>query len=72
MTWERRTTATEHGISSARNIPGAETLVPVSYMWSDQFECNVQIHGSFRGADGSAVIDGSVTSRRAYGTVWER
>ncbi|MCG7308954.1 NAD(P)/FAD-dependent oxidoreductase [Brachybacterium sp. ACRRE] len=61
---EHRTRASEHGISVARSILGAGGPLPsVPYVWSDQYEYTVQIHGSPRGADRFAIIDGSLEER---------
>ncbi|MFB7494456.1 NAD(P)/FAD-dependent oxidoreductase [Streptomyces sp. NPDC056161] len=65
---EHRTNAGEQGLAVARNIlagPGAATaFTTVPYVWSDQYDLKIQIHGQTRGADEFRVVDGGLAERR--------
>jgi 3-phenylpropionate/trans-cinnamate dioxygenase ferredoxin reductase subunit len=64
---EHRTNASEQGVAVARNIVGGTNLapfVPVPYIWSDQYDLKIQIHGLPRGADSFTVVDGSIGERK--------
>ncbi|MYV47147.1 FAD/NAD(P)-binding oxidoreductase [Streptomyces sp. SID2888] len=65
---EHRTNAAEQGLAVARNIlAGPERARPfdsVPYVWSDQYDLKIQIHGRTRGADEVRIVEGSLTDRR--------
>ncbi|MEV7341097.1 FAD-dependent oxidoreductase [Streptomyces sp. NPDC093544] len=65
---EHRTNAGEQGLAVARNIlAGPEAATPfttVPYVWSDQYDLRIQIHGRTRGTDQFRVMEGSLTERR--------
>jgi NADPH-dependent 2,4-dienoyl-CoA reductase/sulfur reductase-like enzyme len=64
---EHRTNAAEQGMAVARNIlAGTDPtpFVPVPYIWSDQYDLKIQIHGLPRGADSFTVTDGSLDQRK--------
>ncbi|MFC5833473.1 NAD(P)/FAD-dependent oxidoreductase [Nonomuraea insulae] len=65
---EHRTNASEQGLAVARNIlagPEAATpFVTVPYVWSDQYNLKIQIHGRTRGADRMRVVEGSIEERK--------
>ncbi len=63
---EHRTNAAEQGMAVARNILAGDDpapFVPVPYIWSDQYDLKIQIHGLPRGADSFTVTDGSLDDR---------
>jgi len=64
---EHRTNAAEQGMAVARNILAGEhraPFSPVPYIWSDQYDLKIQIHGLPRGADTFAVTGGSLADRK--------
>ncbi|CAK7287896.1 Ferredoxin reductase [Streptomyces misionensis JCM 4497] len=65
---EHRTNAAEQGLAVARNIlAGPEHARPfdsVPYVWSDQYDLKIQIHGRTRGADEVRIVEGSLSDRR--------
>lgn len=65
---EHRTNAAEQGLAVARNIlAGTDAATPfttVPYVWSDQYNLKVQIHGRTRGADDIRVVEGSLAEER--------
>ena len=64
---EHRTNAAEQGTAVARNILAGSSpapFVPVPYIWSDQYDLKIQIHGLPRGADSFTVTDGSIDERK--------
>jgi 3-phenylpropionate/trans-cinnamate dioxygenase ferredoxin reductase subunit len=64
---EHRTNAAEQGMAVARNIlAGTDPtpFLPVPYIWSDQYDLKIQIHGLPRGADSFTVTDGSLDQRK--------
>ncbi|GAB2964688.1 pyridine nucleotide-disulfide oxidoreductase [Amycolatopsis acidiphila] len=64
---EHRTNAAEQGMAVARNILAGEDrspFAPVPYIWSDQYDLRIQIHGLPRGADAFAVTEGSLADRK--------
>ena len=64
---EHRTNASEQGIAVARNIlsSGNPTpFAPVPYVWSNQYDCKIQIHGLLKGADRFAMRTGSLAERK--------
>jgi 3-phenylpropionate/trans-cinnamate dioxygenase ferredoxin reductase subunit len=65
---EHRTNAAEQGLAVARNIlAGPDAATPfrtVPYVWSDQYDLKVQIHGRTRGADRVHIVEGSLTQRK--------
>lgn len=62
---EHRTNATEHGMNVARAILDQPPLPPsVPYVWSDQYDLKIQIHGLTEGADSFEVIEGDVADGR--------
>lgn len=62
---EHRTNATEHGMNVARAILDQPALPPsVPYVWSDQYDLKIQIHGLTAGADSFEVIEGDVADGR--------
>jgi NADPH-dependent 2,4-dienoyl-CoA reductase/sulfur reductase-like enzyme len=65
---EHRTNAGEQGLAVARNIlagPGqAKPFSTVPFVWSDQYELKLQIHGRPRGADEVRIVEGSLDERR--------
>jgi len=61
---EHRTNAAEQGEHAARSLfagdgprPG---FAPVPYVWSDQYECKIQVIGMHRPTDEAVVVDGSL------------
>lgn len=64
---EHRTNAAEQGLAVARNILAAEggtkPFRSVPYVWSDQYDLKIQVHGRSRGADRTHVVDGSLADR---------
>lgn len=64
---EHRTNAAEQGTAVARNILAGEGEVKpfssVPYVWSDQYDLKIQIHGRSRGIDRIHVVDGSIADR---------
>jgi 3-phenylpropionate/trans-cinnamate dioxygenase ferredoxin reductase subunit len=62
---EHRTNAAEQGRAAARNILAATPVpfTPVPYIWSDQYDLKIQIHGTPRGCDRMTVVDGSLAER---------
>ncbi|UIX29251.1 NAD(P)/FAD-dependent oxidoreductase [Streptomyces sp. GQFP] len=65
---EHRTNASEQGLAVARNIiagPEAATaFTSVPYVWSDQYDLKIQIHGRTRGADRMRMVEGSLEQRK--------
>ncbi|WP_217567262.1 NAD(P)/FAD-dependent oxidoreductase [Streptomyces sp. GbtcB7] len=65
---EHRTNAAEQGLAVARNIlagpEAARPFAPVPYVWSDQYDLKIQIHGTTRGADEVRIVEGSPADRR--------
>ncbi|OON82782.1 NAD(P)/FAD-dependent oxidoreductase [Streptomyces tsukubensis] len=65
---EHRTNAGEQGLAAARNLlaePGAAVpFSTVPYVWSDQYDLKIQIHGRTGGADRIALVDGSLDARK--------
>lgn len=65
---EHRTNATEQGMAVARSILAGHsadtTFTTVPYVWSDQYDLKIQIHGLTRGADRIALMDGSPEERK--------
>lgn len=39
-------------------------FTPVPYIWSDQYDLKIQIHGTPRGCDRMTVVDGSLAERK--------
>ncbi|GHF36879.1 3-phenylpropionate/trans-cinnamate dioxygenase ferredoxin reductase subunit [Amycolatopsis bartoniae] len=63
---EHRTNAAEQGMAVARNILAGDErkpFTPIPYIWSDQYDLKIQIHGLPRGADGFAITEGSLGDR---------
>ncbi|GHF35793.1 3-phenylpropionate/trans-cinnamate dioxygenase ferredoxin reductase subunit [Amycolatopsis bartoniae] len=63
---EHRTNAAEQGMAVARNILAGDErkpFTPIPYIWSDQYDLKIQIHGLPRGAEGFAVTEGSSDER---------
>ncbi len=65
---EHRTHAAESGLAVARNIlagPQAATpFAPVPYVWSDQYDLRIQIHGRTRGARRTRIVEGGTAQGR--------
>ncbi|WP_328315947.1 NAD(P)/FAD-dependent oxidoreductase [Streptomyces sp. NBC_00388] len=64
---EHRTNASEQGLAVARNILAGEAataFTTVPYVWSDQYDLKVQIHGGTRGADQVHIVEGSLAERK--------
>lgn len=62
---EHRTNATEHGMNVARAILDQHSPPPsVPYIWSDQYDLKIQVHGLSAGADSFEVIEGDVSDAR--------
>ncbi|WP_203600940.1 FAD-dependent oxidoreductase, partial [Streptomyces sp. SID10853] len=64
---EHRTNASEQGLAVARNILAGDAATPfttVPYVWSDQYDLKVQIHGRTRGADLVHIVEGSLAERK--------
>lgn len=65
---EHRTHAAEQGLAVARNVlagpGGAAPFATVPYVWSDQYDLRIQVHGRPRGADRFALVDGSLEERK--------
>jgi 3-phenylpropionate/trans-cinnamate dioxygenase ferredoxin reductase subunit len=65
---EHRTNAGEQGLAVARNIlagrEAATAFTTVPYVWSDQYDLKIQVHGRARGADEFLVVDGDLAQRR--------
>jgi NADPH-dependent 2,4-dienoyl-CoA reductase/sulfur reductase-like enzyme len=76
MRIEHWTNATEQADHAAGALLAGEGEVapfaPVPFVWSDQFDCKLQIAGVIRPGDVSRVVDGSLAERRfvvAFGRV---
>jgi len=39
-------------------------FTPVPYIWSDQYDLKIQIHGTPKGCDRMTVVDGSLAERK--------
>ncbi|WP_327299226.1 NAD(P)/FAD-dependent oxidoreductase [Streptomyces sp. NBC_01197] len=64
---EHRTNASEQGRAVARNILAGEAataFTTVPFVWSDQYDLKVQIHGRTRGADLVHIVEGSLAERK--------
>ncbi|MBO0843136.1 MAG: FAD-dependent oxidoreductase, partial [Nocardioides sp.] len=66
---EHRTNAAEQGLAVGRNILASlagddlRPFTPVPYIWSDQYDLKIQIHGLPRGAETAQVTEGSAAER---------
>jgi NADPH-dependent 2,4-dienoyl-CoA reductase/sulfur reductase-like enzyme len=62
---ENRTNAVEQAGVVAANILGADQpYVPVPYLWTDQFDVRIQVHGAVSASAEVTIVDGSVEDRR--------
>ncbi|GAA4213027.1 NAD(P)/FAD-dependent oxidoreductase [Actinocatenispora rupis] len=62
---ENRTNATEQGIAVAGAILGADRpYAPVPYMWTDQYDARIQVHGRPAADAEVTVTDGAVADGR--------
>src|SRR5947209_9391482 len=62
---ENRTNATEQAGAVAANILGADTpYEPVPYMWTDQFDARIQVHGLLSADAEVTIVDGDPADRR--------
>ncbi|MEU5839973.1 FAD-dependent oxidoreductase [Streptomyces diacarni] len=65
---EHRTNATEQGMAVARNIlaghSAATAFTTVPYIWSDQYDLKIQIHGLTRGADEMHLAEGALEDHK--------
>ncbi|MFJ9173813.1 NAD(P)/FAD-dependent oxidoreductase [Streptomyces sp. NPDC102360] len=65
---EHRTNAGEQGLAVARNILAgpdeAKPFTTVPYVWSDQYDMKIQIHGRPAGADALKMVEGNTAERR--------
>jgi 3-phenylpropionate/trans-cinnamate dioxygenase ferredoxin reductase subunit len=68
MRIEHWTNATEQADHAASALLAGEAEVapftPVPFVWSDQFDCKLQIAGVLRPGDESRIVDGSLAERR--------
>jgi 3-phenylpropionate/trans-cinnamate dioxygenase ferredoxin reductase subunit len=68
MRIEHWTNATEQADHAAAALLAGEGEVapfaPVPFVWSDQFDCKLQIAGVIRPGDASRLVDGSLAERR--------
>ncbi|MEU9639547.1 NAD(P)/FAD-dependent oxidoreductase [Streptomyces tendae] len=62
---ENRTNATEQAQCVAADILGdGRPYTPVPYMWTDQYEAKIQVHGLPSAHDDVDVVEGAVDERR--------
>ncbi|MEU9063597.1 FAD-dependent oxidoreductase [Streptomyces sp. NPDC048430] len=65
---EHRTNAGEQGLAVARNILAdpseAKPFTTVPYVWSDQYDMKIQVHGRPAGVDGLELVEGDPAERR--------
>jgi len=62
---ENRTNATEQASAVAANILGADQpYAPIPYMWTDQFDAKIQVHGLLSADAEVTVVDGDPADRR--------
>jgi len=68
MRIEHWTNATEQADHAAAALLGGEApappFSPVPFVWSDQFDCKLQIAGRIAPADEARIVDGSLAERR--------
>jgi 3-phenylpropionate/trans-cinnamate dioxygenase ferredoxin reductase subunit len=68
MRIEHWTNATEQADHAAATLLAGDGEVapfaPVPFVWSDQFDCKLQIAGRIAPGDESCIVDGSLTERR--------
>jgi 3-phenylpropionate/trans-cinnamate dioxygenase ferredoxin reductase subunit len=61
---EHRTNAAEQGEHAARSLLAGDgpraAFAPVPYLWSDQYDCKIQVIGTPQPADETVVVDGSL------------
>jgi NADPH-dependent 2,4-dienoyl-CoA reductase/sulfur reductase-like enzyme len=69
MRLEHWTNAADQGVAAARRLlhgdgPGAPAYAPVPFVWSDQYDLNIQSVGHFSGDDEMHVVHGTLAERR--------
>jgi NADPH-dependent 2,4-dienoyl-CoA reductase/sulfur reductase-like enzyme len=69
--WTNATEQADHAAATLLAGPGeARPFCPVPFVWSDQFDCKLQIAGRVAPGDEAQLVDGSLGERRfamAYG-----
>lgn len=65
---EHRTNAAEQGEHAARSLLAGDGprpgFAPVPYIWSDQYDCKIQVIGTPRPSDETVLVDGSLEELR--------
>jgi hypothetical protein len=62
---ENRTNATEQAATVAANILGdVRVHACVPYLWTDQYDAKLQVHGLPGGGAGDRVVEGDLAGRR--------
>lgn len=65
---EHRTNAAEQGEHAARSLLAGDgprpAFAPVPYVWSDQYDCKIQVIGTPRGTDETVIVEGSISELR--------
>ena len=68
MRIEHWTNATEQAAHAAAALLAGEAepppFAPVPFVWSDQFDCKLQIAGVIRSSDDARLVDGSLADRK--------
>jgi 3-phenylpropionate/trans-cinnamate dioxygenase ferredoxin reductase component len=63
--WTNATEQADHAAATLLAGDGAVSpFAPVPFVWSDQFDCKLQIAGRIASGDESRVVDGSLAERR--------
>jgi NADPH-dependent 2,4-dienoyl-CoA reductase/sulfur reductase-like enzyme len=63
--WTNATEQADHAAATLLAGDGAASpFAPVPFVWSDQFDCKLQIAGRIAPGDESRVVDGSLAERR--------
>jgi NADPH-dependent 2,4-dienoyl-CoA reductase/sulfur reductase-like enzyme len=69
--WTNATEQADHAVATLLAKDGdAQPFSPVPFVWSDQYDCKLQIAGRIAAGDEARVVDGSLAERRfviAYG-----
>ncbi|MGO9962180.1 MAG: oxidoreductase C-terminal domain-containing protein [Acidimicrobiales bacterium] len=64
MQVQHRTNAAEQGEHAAGSLLAGDGprpgFAPVPYVWSDQYDCKIQVIGLLRPTDEAVVVDGSL------------